>query len=260
MPLPNDKFKSASRTETMAHQTSNTHIGNAEFELRREMLRTVGAVASPSEQLRGLRPASARGESSFATPQATSAFSMAHQPRLSDLSGATSDASLRPRLSRGIVFPRKLGAGGSNMDSPGSAVHAPATVIVSKELATFLRKQSVQYGFRYEEALEQYRLTKGDLHLTVQRLKNLHEAALLILEDQAEVEAEGEGLDKDVGVKEDEVDFGSSPHARGDLGDDAGREETDDDEEEMLNSDFPPPNSAAKAYQLRQRGLSRRDI
>ena len=150
-------------------------------------------------------------------------------------------------------------------NSSWSAVPPLAAASVNKEENAFLRKKGTQFGFRYEEVLELYRLAKGDLSLTVKNLQNLHEAARVILEDEAEAEAEAEGMREVVDSKEDDIDFADNAvAARGgdgiDSGDGARREEIDEEEEEILNSDLPPPNSMAKAYQLRQRRLSGRSL
>jgi len=262
--FPHAQTGHTSRAVMMAHPTSNAPARTAsppndDFERKREMLRAIGAVASPSEQRRRRPPPSAQGEPSFTTPQATAAFSTARQSRLS---AATSGVSPRNRRSRSFVSPWRPAGEDMAANSPWSA--APSLSVTREENA-FLRKKGTQFGFRYEEVLELYRLAKGDLGLTVKNLQNLHEAARVILEDEAEAEAKAEDMREVVDSKEDDVNLAvNTVGARGsdgiDSGDDARREEIDEEEEEILNSDLPPPNSMAKAYQLRQRRLSGRRL
>jgi hypothetical protein len=152
-----------------------------------------------------------------------------------------------------------------------------ASVSVSEEQAIFLRRRGVEYGFRYEEVLEQYRLAKGDLRETVQRLRNLQDAALLILEDQAEAESaaeaeaepgiEGEDMNEDRDLKEDKLDLADNTHDAHTGGGSTSSHVSGgvvqaevDEEKEVLNSNLPPPNSAAKALQLRMRRRSLRHV
>lgn len=237
---------------------------NTEFLSRRAMLHAVGAVTTPSGS-RKSRPSSssARRESSFVTPQTASIalLTTRHRSRFSTVS-STGTTRRGHRHSRTIpVIPRRSVAGGDT--NPKNPILA--SVNVPDEQASFLKRRGAEYGFRYEEVLEQYLLTKGDLRETVQRLRNLQEAAQLILEDQAEamVEVGGGSVDGDMDLKQEKLDPANNthdPHTSGSMNSrvsDSVVQAAVDEVEEVLHSDLPPPNSAAKAFQsdIRRRSL-----
>lgn len=254
--------------DAVPRKENSTNDVDTDFERKRKMLRAAGVIdaSSPppatgldSVLRRASRPSLA--SASVRTPRYSTSALQKHR-----ISGIFSPASF------GQVSPAVAAAARASLRNTSSARPSGAglntgaiPMTVAPDIELHLRKKCREYGFKYEEAADQYFKEAGDLGRTILWMKNRVEAMRILIEDE-EDRLELEEADERSGDHDDNSADGTRGEVKSDvkrnvmaisdIGQNDQGEEHEEDRQEIIRPDFPPPRSEARAYQRRQIRLS----
>lgn len=263
-----DRVFKDSGGDAAPRKENSTNDVDTDFERKRKMLRAAGVIdaSSPPPTIgldSVLRRASRPSLASAAVRTPRYSMSALQKHRISGIFSPASFGQVSPAVAaaaraslRNISSARPSGAGLNTGAIP---------MTVAPDIELHLRKKCREYGFKYEEAADQYFKEAGDLGRTILWMKNRVEAMRILIEDEEDGleleeadERSGDHSDNPVNGIRGEIksDVKRNVMAGSDIGQHDQEEEDEEDRQEIIRSDFPPPRSEARAYQRRQIRLS----